>query len=124
MKKENSFKMNSCGRCGSITYETTGHKIEIDWEMSGVSQYDILLAPVDLREWNEPKGVAIPIETQIEILQKLREWAKKQKLKTDIDAPTGLDSENKLCGRTGCDEHRLHGSVYCRNHFDESLLRK
>ncbi len=121
--KENAFKMNTYGRCGSITYQTADHKIEIDWEMSGVSQYDILLAPVDLREWNEPKGVAIPIESQIEILQKLRDWAKKQKLKTDIDAPTDLDSEHKPCGRTGCDEHRLHGSVYCRTHFDESLLR-
>lgn len=124
MRKENVFKMNTCGRCGSIIYQTADNKIEIDYEMSGVSEYDILLAPMDLREWDEPKGVSIPFETQIEILQKLRKWTKEQKIKTDIDAPKSLVSENEMCGRIRCDEHRLHSSVYCRNHYDENLLRK
>ena len=92
--------------------------------MSGVPEYDILLAPMDLKEWDEPKGVNISLERQIKILQKLRLWTKEQKLKTDIDLPINLDFEDKPCVCMGCNEHRLKGSAYCSRHYDENLLRK
>jgi hypothetical protein len=122
--KENDFQMNSSGRSGSITYQSADKKIKVYWEMSGAPEYDILLAPIDLKEWNEPKGVKIQLEMQKDILQKLRKWTKEQKLKTDIDLPNNLEFEEKPCAWMGCNEHRLKGSAYCSGHYDENLLRK
>jgi len=122
--RENNFKMNNRGRSGSITYHSADNMIEVYWEMSGVPEYDILLAPIDLREWDEPKGVKIQLEMQIDILQKLRKWTKEQKLKTDIDRPNNSQFEDKPCAWVGCNEHRLMDSAYCDRHYDENLLRK
>ena len=123
MMNQNDFKMNNDGRCGTITYRSGGNKIEIEWEMSGSPEHDILLAPMDLREWSEPKGVKIPFEIQIEILKKLRSWFKDKNLKSDIDFPV-LDVEDKKCVWAGCRSNRLKGLAYCSRHYDENLLRK
>ena len=124
MKNENQFKMNRSGRSGSITYQSGDKKIEIYWEMSGVPEYDILLAPIDLKEWYNPKGVKIPLEVQMQILQELRSWFKEQNLKTEIDLPYNLELEDKPCSWVGCNKHRLKGFAYCSRHYDENLLRK
>jgi hypothetical protein len=58
--------------CGSIIYRHGRKKIALYWEISGSREYDIGLAPVDLRHWDEPKGEAIPKQDQLEILHKLR----------------------------------------------------
>ncbi|MEJ2170053.1 MAG: hypothetical protein P8X90_31525 [Desulfobacterales bacterium] len=115
--------MKNDGRSGTITYQSGSNKIEIDWELSGSPEYDFLLAPVDLREWSEPKGAKIPFQMQIQILQKLRSWVKDQKLKTDIDSPV-LDVEDNKCIRSTCSRKRLSGFVYCSVHYDENLLKK
>lgn len=115
--------MNNDGRCGTITYQSGSNKIVIEWEMSGSAEHDILLAPIDLTEWSEPKGVKIPFEMQKEILQKLRSWAKDKKLRTDIDFPIS-DVENIKCIWAGCNRNRLKGFAYCSTHYDETLLRK
>ena len=121
---ENDFQMNGSGRSGTITYASEGSRVEIYWEMSGVPQYDILLAPIDLREWTEPKGVKLQSEDQKSILRKLRKWTKERKLKTDIDLPDNLELEDKACAWMGCNERRLMGLAYCPRHYDESLLRR
>ncbi len=120
----NDFTMKSSGRCGAVIYQSGEDKIEIEWEISGVPENDILLAPMDLREWNEPKGTEIPRDKQIEILHKLRSWTKEQKLKTDIDLPLNLEFEDDPCLWVGCNEHKIKGFAYCSQHYDENLLRK
>jgi hypothetical protein len=123
MINKNEFKMNNHGRCGTITYKTGCNKIVVEWEMSGSPEYDILLAPMDIREWNEPKGIKIPLEMQKEFLQSLRSWFKYKGLKSDIDFPLS-DVEDIECILAGCDRNRLKGSAYCSTHYDELLLTK
>jgi len=123
MMKENDFKMSKHGRSGTIIYQSGDNMIEIEWEKSGSTKFDILLAPMDLREWTEPKGLMISFEMQIEILQKLRSWLKDHKLKADIDSPV-FDVEDTKCIWAGCSRKRLRGFVYCNRHYDENLLRK
>ena len=50
------FTMTRSGRNGCIIYKSDDKNLEIYWEMSGVPEYDMLLAPVDLREWKLPQG--------------------------------------------------------------------
>jgi hypothetical protein len=80
-----SFSMTTSGRCGSFTYTEAGKILDVDWEMSGVSHYDILIAPVDLREWQFPQGEKISEDQQKIILARLRDWLAAQRLRTDID---------------------------------------
>ena len=127
MKRTNDsdlFTMRCSGRCGVIVYHSGKREIEIEWEMSGVPEHDILLAPIDLRQWNEPKGIEIPRDKQIEILRALRSWTKAEKLRTDIDLPLRVEFEDNPCGWAGCSEPRIKDSAYCSNHYDENLLRK
>jgi len=124
MENNNLFTMHHSGRNGRITYQAGNSKVEIYWEMSGSVEYDILLAPIDLKEWDEPKGIAIPLKKQIEILHELRSWTIDQKLRTDIDLPMDLSFEDIACAWVGCSENRIKGSAYCSMHYDENLLRK
>ena len=124
IKENKEFTMKLSGRSGAIVYQSGGYKIEIECEMSGSLENDILLAPMDLSEWSEPKGSEIPHDKQIEILHKLRSWTKEQKLKTDIDLPFNLNVEDDLCAWSGCNENRIKDSAYCNMHYDETLLRK
>jgi hypothetical protein len=124
MDNSNHFKMNRSGRSGSIIFQKGNNKLEIYWEMSGSSEFDILLAPLDLKEWDEPKGVKIPLEQQLQLLQGLRSWAKKKKMRTDIDLPNDISTEDKPCGWVKCNRNRLKDSAYCNRHYDENLLRK
>ena len=123
-KENNEFTMKPSGRSGAIVYQSGVYKIEIEYEMSGSLENDILLAPMDLREWSEPEGSEIPGEKQIEILDKLRSWTNTQKLKTDIDLPLNLDVEDEPCAWSGCNKNRIKDSAYCSIHYDETLLRK
>ena len=96
------FSMTTSGRCGSITYTETGKTLDIDWEMSGVSHYDILIAPVDLREWQFPQGEKIPEDQQKIIPARLREWLAAKRLRTDIDLPQFAEVSETTCMRAGC----------------------
>ncbi len=122
--KGKNFVWKSSGRCGNITYHEDENSIKIPWEMSGDPQYHILLTPVDLRVWDAPEGIMLPEHKQIELLQELRSWVKGKKIKTDIDLPDGLTVEDARCTWTGCEEKRLKSFMYCKKHYDQSLLKK
>ncbi len=110
--------------CGSIIYGHERKKIALYWEMSGVPKYDILLAPVDLRHWDEPYGEMVPQHEQIEILHKLRSWTKSQGIRSDIDLPLDAEIEDVPCLMAECNGLRIRGSAYCSRHYDENLLRQ
>ncbi len=118
------FEMVGSGRSGGITYRRGHRKVELYWERSGVPQYDIVFAPVDLRHWDEPKGEAIPRHEQIEILHKLRSWTRSQGIRSDIDLPLEVKTEDVPCVWVGCNEPRISGPAFCRMHYDENLLRQ
>lgn len=124
MTQKNKFSLKSFGRCGNIELEKEGRILEICWEMSGSPEFDILLAPIDLKKWSKPADKEILREEQFEILNNLRLWLKGQRIKTDIDLPSTNDKENKPCICAGCNNPALGGLVYCSFHYDDMLLRK
>jgi len=89
--------------------------------MPGRGKADILLAPLDLKEWKS--GHKLPREEQISILEHLRDWLSSKKIRADIDPPSA-ERDPEPCVMAGCCELRVRGSAYCPNHLNEALLRK
>ena len=113
--------MTSSGRSGAIKYQNAGKSLSIGWEMAGTAKYDICIAPVDLRTWAVPKGLEIPIEKQLEILDLLREFLSKKNIRSDIQLPNQKLS-NDVCMIAGCSSLALEGTAYCPAHFSRNML--
>ena len=124
MSDSEGFAGNISGRDGTITYSDLGRSLEIYWEMSGVPQYDILVAPLNLKQWKIPADEAIPRTKQREILEGLRSWLKSQGKRADIDRPSQIEYSSENCVWAGCSQKALRNSAYCLEHFDETLLRR
>ncbi len=116
-----NFKMNARGRFGVIRCGDVENVVELEWEMSGSPEYDMLLAPLDLRHWSS--GVDIARADQHRILGQLREWLTEQGIRSDIAASRELEQSGDMCQHSGCPERAFAGSAYCAFHFDETLLR-
>ena len=112
------------GRDGYIYYVEDGCLCEMYCESSGVTRYDILLAPLDLRKWQRPEGMPIQQDKQLEILNKLRSWLKVQKLRSNIDPPINIELADGRCAWKDCDQQKMKGSAYCPHHYDLNLLRE
>jgi hypothetical protein len=116
------FNMNPGGRYGTITCKSGNNSLEIGWEMSMFPQFDLSLAHLELQEWHDPKGEKIPRETQLDILYALRGWLQQQKIKTDIELPENVETEDRKCIWVDCHEKKLKDCVFCLKHYDENLL--
>ena len=116
-----NFTMTASGRDGSIRCSDGINVVELYWEMSGSPEFDILLCPLKLMSWDS--GIAIPRESQFQILSELREWLRGKKVRSDAAAPSNLNSKDELCRWSGCSAHALMNSAYCARHYDESLFR-
>lgn len=122
MDMSTSFMIYQTGRDGTIVKEA-GKTIEVYWETSGLSQYDIVFGYLDLREWKDPKGERISREKQIEILHLLRAWLHEQELKSNINQPYTVETTRNPCAGAGCScREKVKGSAYCPRHYDENLL--
>ena len=80
------FQLNTNGRCGTISCTKDDLKLEMDWEMSGIPDMDLLLAPIDLTRWTS--GETVPNDEQRVILEHLRYWLAAKKTRADINRPT------------------------------------
>lgn len=118
-----SFKMITQGRSGDILYQEGDRALELDWEMSGTNELNILLAPVDLRKWHAPLPTTIPLDKQKEILSRLRHWLHAEGLRSDIDLPGNTELTSVPCVYSDCEKQSIKGSAYCLEHFDFTLLR-
>ena len=118
-----SFQMKTTGRGGEIEYRERDSGLLIPWEMAGASEYDMLLAPLDLSAWSSGGSDPIPRLKQREILATLRHWLQSQGLRTDIEPPSGDSTSDAICLWQGCAQRQLVGSAYCMEHFDFALLR-
>jgi len=116
------FELNASGRCGTINCKKGNLVLEVDWEMSGVPDKDILLAPMDLTHW--ASGEAVAKAEQRTILEHLRTWLAGKKTRADIDRPTKEIEDSATCVWSGCEEPPLKGFAYCGNHYDDTLLKK
>jgi hypothetical protein len=122
--EENGFTLNSSGRCGSITFNEHGKKLEICWEMSGVPDHDILLGPVDFREWTFPAGEKLTQAKQKDILDSLRQWLVAQGIRTNIDVPDIEQLSEEKCMWAECRNRAVRGIAYCPEHIDFTTLRR
>ncbi|MEA5401777.1 hypothetical protein VB776_02545 [Arcicella sp. DC2W] len=83
--KDNGFHIKYHGRAGMIYYIDNGKVLEIDFEMSGVRKYDILLFFDTLRSWTIPKNEPFAFGQQSEIRDKLLKWLKSKRIKSDLE---------------------------------------
>jgi hypothetical protein len=82
--KKNGFYIKNHGRGGMIYYIDNGKVLEIDFEMSGVPQYDLLLYFDNLKGWAIPKNEPFAFKEQSEIRERLLEWLKSKRIKSDL----------------------------------------
>jgi len=116
------FSLQANGRSGTITCSRDQLSMEIEWEMSGVPDKDILLAPIDLGRWDS--GQDVSRAEQRLILGHLRTWLAKEKTRANIERPTHQTDPSAKCVWEGCNEPALKGVAYCATHYDDTLLRK
>lgn len=82
--EKDGFHLKEDGRCGIIYFVEKGKFCEIDFEISGVSQYDILVFFDRLSEWAFPSKKEITdIEKEV-IKEKLMIWLKIKKIKAEL----------------------------------------
>ena len=122
LRTEDGFFLRRRGRDGYIYYGEDGRLCKLYYEMSGAAMYDILLAPLDLREWMRPEGMLIQRSKQLDILHKLRSWLKEQKLRSNIDLPANTEILDRRCAWKDCCKQKMKGSAYCPYHYDLNLL--
>ena len=115
------IQFESYGRTGVLRYIEGGRAVEVDWEISGVGEYDILLANRGLRYW-KGEDVAIPIEKRLGILKVFREWMQSNNMRSDWCLPEKFEVAEDGCMRVGCEERRLEDYAYCRRHYDLILI--
>ena len=115
------FALRSSGRCGTVTCTKGTADLKLDWEISGVSDKDILLAPMDLNRWTS--GTNIPREEQLDILAHLRAWLDESGTRSDIARPAAPTDFSSHCMRADCSGHAMTGSAYCPTHYDATLLK-
>jgi hypothetical protein len=115
-----TFAFKSSGRSGTITCSNGQGFIELDCEMSGVRNLDMLLAPLDLRAWST--GQLLSREDQFILLSALREWLSSQKIRSDIDASSVVTTSTERCIWTECSNLAIDRLAYCATHRDISLL--
>jgi uncharacterized protein YbaR (Trm112 family) len=82
--KKDGFHMKPQGRWGIIYHIDNGKVLELDWEISGVPQYDILLEFETLHSWSIPDGIPIMLEEELTIRRKLLDWLNKKKIRSDL----------------------------------------
>ncbi len=78
------FTFKPQGRSGFVYYKESNHVLEIYWEMSGVPEFDILISPLEIREWTVPPGCPISPEKQKEIVAGLGKFLVASKVRADI----------------------------------------
>ena len=79
------YTFKADGRSGFVYYREGDHFLEIYWEMSGVPQYDILIAPLQITTWTCPEDGPIPAEKRQQIIDGLRTYLQAQRIRLRPD---------------------------------------
>lgn len=124
MSEHDVIKFKPSGRCAEIIYQSGDNTLKIYCEMSGVPEHDILLAPLNLKEWDKPKGEEIDHSKQNDIFITLRTWLKENNFKTDIDSLEDMSTDSGNCLWKDCSNQKLKGRAYCNFHWDENLIKR
>lgn len=81
---KDGFHMIEDGRSGTIYYSGSKRMCEIYFELSGVKQYDILVAIDQLNEWFLPEKKLLTADEKKNIEDKLKDWLRRKRIKTDL----------------------------------------
>lgn len=82
LSKKDGFHDTSCGRAGTIYYVENGRVCELDYEISGVKEFDILINFDGLTEWIFPTKESISDKKAIK--EKLVNWLNKKKIRAEL----------------------------------------
>lgn len=82
--KKDGFYDKPNGRAGTIYHVDNGRLCEIDFEISGVKQYDILIYFDGLQEWLLPDKKAMTSVEKISVREKLALWLDKKKINAEL----------------------------------------
>ncbi|MEJ7684444.1 MAG: hypothetical protein WKG06_42680 [Segetibacter sp.] len=83
--KKDGFHIKYHGRAGMIYYIDNGKALEINFEMSAVRQYDLLLYFDTLKGWTIPNNEKFAFKEQSAIREKLLAWLKSKRIKSDLE---------------------------------------
>ena len=82
--KMDGFHLKPEGRSGTIYYVENGMLCEMDIEISGAKQFDILIYFDGLSEWILPKKQLLNQDEKTQILERLKLWLEKENIKAEI----------------------------------------
>lgn len=80
---KDGFHLKQDGRAGTIYYVAEGRFCEIDYELSAVPQFDILIFFDNVTEWSYPKQ-GMTEEEKIKLKQELSDWLTEERIKNDL----------------------------------------
>lgn len=80
----NGFHIKSHGRSGTIYYIEDRKVLEIDFEISGVKQYDILIFYDSVYDWVLPNKIKISERQKAEIRERLAEWLRFKNIRAEL----------------------------------------
>jgi hypothetical protein len=83
-KKKEDFQFDSYGRAGNIIYREGQKTCKIEFEISGVPEYHLLLYFDALTSWDTPEQIPITGEERQFIRTKLENWLIKKSLKVQF----------------------------------------
>jgi hypothetical protein len=81
---QNGFHLKSHGRAGIIYYIDNGKLLEIEFELSGAPQYDLLPYFDNIETWAVPNGEPLLAKQKAEIRQQFLAWLKTKRIITDL----------------------------------------
>jgi hypothetical protein len=81
---KNGFHIKSKGRAGTIYYVENKKVLEIDLEVSGVPQFDILVYFDNVNNWTLPDDQELTNKEKSEIRIKLIDWLKAKKIRAEL----------------------------------------
>jgi hypothetical protein len=73
------------GRCGELKYEGDGKHAAAYYEISGISEFDLLVWVDEMEKWSD-KTTITPEEKQV-ILLAFKDWAKRSRVKCQWSRP-------------------------------------
>ena len=81
---KNGFHIKDSGRAGTIYYVETGKYCEIDFELSGVDKFDILIFFDSLTDWVLPDKQLMNTDEKGELKNKLKSWLTSKNIRADV----------------------------------------
>ncbi|MCP4607555.1 MAG: hypothetical protein GY845_02410 [Planctomycetes bacterium] len=84
LMQKDGFHIKQHGRTGTIYYIDSGRVCEIDFELAGVRELDILISPNAIESWALPEHTVLTQEERDNIRRDLKNWLIKKGIKADL----------------------------------------